>query len=227
VGVSPPGRPEGEHRRAQPEATPASPTRCAEAGQTELPPEGTAASGVGPAGAPDLQARALRWLAQREHSRHELRAKLLRAARPAARFGPVGKAAADDAADADNAGGKTDAALAAVVDALLDRLQARGLLSDERFVQSRVRVRGGASGLRRIEAELARHALELPADARQQLQASELDRAVALWQRRFGGVAAEPAQKARQMRFLAGRGFAVDVIYRAAAELQARAREGR
>jgi regulatory protein len=179
---------------------------------------------AGTAGAPDLQARALRWLAQREHSRHELRAKLLRAARQAAHVQSAGEAAADDLGDT---GGEADAKLAAAaVDALLDRLQARGLLSDERFVQSRVRVRGGAAGLRRIEAELARHALQLPADARQQLQASELQRAVALWQRRFGGVAADPAQKARQMRFLAGRGFAVDVIYRAAAELQARAREG-
>ncbi len=115
---------------------------------------------------------------------------------------------------------------AAAVDALLDRLQAEGLLSDERFVQSRLRVRAGGAGLRRIEAELARHALELPAQDRQALQAGELERAIALWQRRFGGVAAEPKLRARQMRFLAGRGFAADVIRRAAAELQRRAREG-
>ncbi|MBS0591866.1 MAG: RecX family transcriptional regulator, partial [Proteobacteria bacterium] len=36
----------------------------------------------------------------------------------------------------------------------------------------------------------------------------------------------EPKLRARQMRFLAGRGFAADVIRRAAAELQRRAREG-
>jgi len=186
-----------------------------------------------------LQARALRWLAQREHSRHELRAKLLRAQQRAADTGAHADADAADAEDAADdtaaghagspAGPAEDAqpdADAAAVDALLDRLQAEGLLSDERFVQSRLRVRAGGAGLRRIEAELARHALELPAHDRQALQAGELERAIALWQRRFGGVAAEPKLRARQMRFLAGRGFAADVIRRAAAELQRRAREG-
>jgi len=186
-----------------------------------------------------LQARALRWLAQREHSRHELRAKLLRAQQRAADTGAHADADAADAEDAADdtaaghagspAGPAEDAqpdADAAAVDALLDRLQAEGLLSDERFVQSRLRVRAGGAGLRRIEAELARHALELPAQDRQALQAGELERAIALWQRRFGGVAAEPKLRARQMRFLAGRGFAADVIRRAAAELQRRAREG-
>ena len=186
-----------------------------------------------------LQARALRWLAQREHSRHELRAKLLRAQQRAADTGAHADA---DAAGAEDAAGDAAAghagtpvgpaedaqpdADAAAVDALLDRLQAEGLLSDERFVQSRLRVRAGGAGLRRIEAELARHALELPAHDRQALQAGELERAIALWQRRFGGIAAEPKLRARQMRFLAGRGFAADVIRRAAAELQRRAREG-
>ncbi len=186
-----------------------------------------------------LQARALRWLAQREHSRHELRAKLLRAQQRAADTGAHADADAADAEDAADdtaaghagspAGPAEDAqpdADAAAVDALLDRLQAEGLLSDERFVQSRLRVRAGGAGLRRIEAELARHALELPAHDRQALQAGELERAIALWQRRFGGIAAEPKLRARQMRFLAGRGFAADVIRRAAAELQRRAREG-
>ncbi|MBS0595705.1 MAG: RecX family transcriptional regulator [Proteobacteria bacterium] len=200
-----------------------------------------------------LQARALRWLAQREHSRHELRAKLLRAAAAAAPIAACAHVPAEaeadadadadaDAADAEDAaddaaagragspvGPAEDAqpdADAAAVDALLDRLQAEGLLSDERFVQSRLRVRAGGAGLRRIEAELARHALELPAHDRQALQAGELERAIALWQRRFGGVAAEPKLRARQMRFLAGRGFAADVIRRSAAELQRRAREG-
>lgn len=194
-----------------------------------------------------LQARALRWLAQREHSRHELRAKLLRAAAaaaptaaradvPADADADAGAAGAEDAAD-DAAAGRAGSPVgpaedaqpdadAAAVDALLDRLQAEGLLSDERFVQSRLRVRAGGAGLGRIEAELARHALELPAQDRQALQAGELERAIALWQRRFGGVAAELKLRARQMRFLAGRGFAADVIRRAAAELQRRAREG-
>lgn len=172
---------------------------------------------------PDLQARALRWLAQREHSRVELRAKLLRSARQAAARDP-GDGSADDERARDNGDDDRSDAPAveiAAIDALLDRLEARGLLSDERFVQSRLRVRATGAGLRRLEAELARHALALPAADRERLQASEVQRAAALWRHRFGGVAADPKERARQMRFLAGRGFAADVIRRAAAALRA------
>lgn len=148
-----------------------------------------------------LQQRALAWLAQREHSRSELRRKLLRAA------------TADAAADAfaeDEAAPPAEAQ----VDALLDRLEQQGLLSDERFVASRLRVRASTRGARRIEAELAQHGLKLPADERQRLVDSELARALALWQRRFGAAGATPADRARQMRFLAGRGFDAEVIRR-------------
>ena len=48
----------------------------------------------------------------------------------------------------------------------------------------------------------------------QQARGSELERAQALWQRRFGSPGATPAERARQMRFLAGRGFGGDVIRR-------------
>ncbi|HMO48080.1 MAG TPA: regulatory protein RecX [Rubrivivax sp.] len=158
--------------------------------------------------APDLQARALGWLAQREHSRSELRRKLLQLARRSAADGnTAGTAEAADDAD--------DAELAAQVEQLLDRLQARGLLSEERFVESRVRVRAPVFGTRRIERELAQHGLELPPSQRRQLRDSELQRALQLWQRRFGAQAPGDArERARQMRFLAARGFSGDVIRR-------------
>jgi regulatory protein len=35
-----------------------------------------------------------------------------------------------------------------------------------------------------------------------------------VWQRRFGGPATDAADRARQMRFLAGRGFDTEVIRR-------------
>jgi regulatory protein len=169
------------------------------------------AAGEGAAAAA-LQGRALRWLARREHSRSELRAKLLRAAAGAVpgAFGGRGAVEADAGAAPD----------AAEVDALLDRLQRHGLLSDERFVQSRLRVRGAGHGLRRLEAELSRHALEMPAVDRQRLLATELPRAIELWRRRFGGLAADPKQRARQMRFLAARGFSAEVIRKAADALR-------
>jgi regulatory protein len=153
--------------------------------------------------AASLQARALGWLAQREQSRSELRRKLLRVALQA-QAGSVG----DEADAADN--GHEQAA--AQVDQLLDQLQAQGLLSDERFVESRVRVRASAMGTRRIQMELGRHGLKLSAKPLQQLRDSELQRAAQLWQRKYGTPAQDLRERARQMRFLAGRGFSADVI---------------
>jgi regulatory protein len=148
---------------------------------------------------PSLQARALGWLAQREQSRSELRRKLLRAARQSE---PEAEPA-DDASEQ--------------VDRLLDALQRQGLLSEERFVESRVRVRAPNLGTRRIQMELARHGLKLPAQPLQQLRDSELQRAAQLWQRKFGAPALDPRERARQMRFLAGRGFSGEVIRRVVA----------
>jgi regulatory protein len=142
-----------------------------------------------------LQARALGWLAQREQSRSELRRKLLRVAR---------QAPADAGPEPDDA--------AVMVDALLDALQAQGLLSEQRFVESRVRVRATGLGTRRIQMELARHGLKLPAQPLQQLRESELLRATQLWRRKFGTPAGDSRERARQMRFLAGRGFSGEVI---------------
>jgi regulatory protein len=157
--------------------------------------------------APSLQARALGWLAQREHSRSELRRKLLRAALPPAAEAEA-EAEAEGAADADSA----SADAAAKVEQLLEQLQSKGLLSEERFIEGRVRVRAAGMGTRRIEQELARHGLKLPAQPLQQLRDSELERATQLWRRRFGMPAQDLRERGRQMRFLAGRGFSGEVI---------------
>lgn len=158
---------------------------------------------------PSLQARALIWLAQREQSRSELRRKLMRLAAQPQRREPAGDAG--DPAGADTA--VADAAvLVEAIDVLLDRLQAQGLLSEERFIESRVRVRAAGLGARRIQAELAQHDLKLPPQTLQALRDSELERAWQLWQRKFGVTPTEQRERARQMRFLAARGFSGEVI---------------
>jgi regulatory protein len=166
-----------------------------------------------------LQARALGWLAQREQSRSELRRKLMRMAQRQQRA-----AAAEAAGQADSdaeAESPDPAALAAPIDALLDQLQAQGLLSEERFIEGRVRVRAVGQGTRRIQSELAQHGLKLPPQSLQALQQSEAERAMQLWQRKFGQPAADLRQRARQMRFLAARGFSgatIRAVLAAAAE---------
>lgn len=150
-----------------------------------------------------LKIRALQWLAQREHSQAELRTRLLRLAQAPGR----------DTAEATQASQASQASQAiSEVEPLLTWLAERGYLSDQRFVDSRVQVRSQRFGNLRIEAELRRHGLALDPNARAQLQGSELERARALWQRKYGAPAADLAGRLRQMRFLAGRGFSLAVV---------------
>jgi len=102
----------------------------------------------------------------------------------------------------------------AAVDRLLDWLAANKYLSDARFVESRVNARSRKQGSLRIKLELSRHGLALEPEQAAALRETEFARAQALWQRKFGEVAAEPRQRARQARFLAARGFAADVVRR-------------
>lgn len=134
-----------------------------------------------------LAARALGHLARREHSRAELARKL-----------------------APHAGSTAE------LDRLLDELQAKRLLSDRRFADVLVRSRGERFGAARVKQELAARGVdpELVREAADRLARSELERATAVWRRKFGAVAADAAERLRQMRFLAQRGFAAEVIRR-------------
>lgn len=153
-----------------------------------------------------LKARALQLLAQREHSALELRRKLLEHARriaAAAREGEPGRRlrAASPQVQAE-------------VEALLVWLHEGGHQSDARFTESRLRTRTQRYGNLRVRDELARHGLEPSPEASAVLAASEFERAQAVWARKFDGLPVDAADRGRQARFLAGRGFSADVIRR-------------
>ena len=160
------------------------------------------------------------WLAQREQSRSELRRKLMHVARRAA---GVGDAA--DARDADGAG-EALAEMTAAVEAVLDALEAGDLLSEQRFVDARVRSRQPRFGARRIQQELQQHGVQLRPDQLQALRSSEWQRASELWQRRFARTASDPRERARQARFLLARGFSAEVVRRVVAGQLAPASDG-
>jgi regulatory protein len=168
-----------------------------------------------------LKARAIGLLAQREHSRAELRRKLLRIdqqQRARCAGVPTGDAEADDAGtaspeDIDPEDGLEARSMA--VDALLDSLAAEGYLDESRFVESRLHVRAGRFGTQRIQQELARHGLKLDADQQATLRETELERAREVWHKRFGAEPSRDAtEQARQARFLLTRGFAPDLVRR-------------
>ena len=140
-----------------------------------------------------VKGRALRYLAQREHSRQELERKLARHVQD------------------------TEAASAELqISAALDELAAKGLLCEERAAASVLHSQGQRYGVRRLKQTLQGKGLEpaLVASTLQQARNTELARAQEVWRRRFGSPPADAAERARQMRFLAGRGFEGDIIRR-------------
>jgi len=149
-----------------------------------------------------LKACALQWLAQREQSRVELRRKLLRRARA-----DLASAVRPDGASEAPAEGVTEQ-----VEAVLDWLESNGYLSAERFVESRVHARAARFGNLRIRQELQQHQLGLSGELAQTLSESEIDRARAVRARRFAEAPRDAAERAKQARFLIGRGFSSDAV---------------
>lgn len=136
-------------------------------------------------GPQQCRAAAMNLLARREHSRQELRQKLL-------------------SRDFD----------AEAVDAALMALTAERLLSDERFVESYVRAKMNSGiGPLRLRQELREHGIagDLIDDALRDQPWRQL--AVEVRQKRFGGeLPQQYEERAKQMRFLQYRGFAAEQI---------------
>lgn len=134
-----------------------------------------------------LHTRAIRLLARREYARSELQQKL------------VAKGAPPDE-----------------VRTLLDELVAQGYLSDARYAQTLVASKSGAFGRRRLATALRAKGVGR-ADIDSALAAAGVDDEAALralWQRRFGRPPLDARDKARQVRFLQARGFALTAILR-------------
>ncbi|ASC63026.1 recombination regulator RecX [Achromobacter denitrificans] len=146
-----------------------------------------AAAGKPARSGPSLKMRAVGYLSRREHARGELARKLA--------------AHAEDPAE---------------VEAVLDALEKEGWLSNERFAQGLVHRRASRQGTARIVQELRQHGVDdnQVAELRDQVRATEYDRALEVWKKRFHAKPEDRAAYAKQARFLASRGFAHDVIRR-------------
>ena len=137
--------------------------------------------------APSLRARALRLLARREHSRLELQRKL-----------------APHAQDPDE------------LENLIADLVRRGWLSEQRVVEQLIHARRAKFGSQRIRQQLLEKGVaeELVAQALPQLRDGDVEAARALWQRKFGKLPRDTAERAKQVRFMQSRGFALETVLR-------------
>ena len=134
---------------------------------------------------PTLRERALRLLARREHCRAELARKLRAYASPEEEL-----------------------------EALLEDLSRRRLLSDERYAESRAHALSRKYGAARIAHELRAKGLDkgLAEQASGAARATEVERAREVWHRRFRVAPKTREERAKQMRFLQSRGFSFDAI---------------
>jgi regulatory protein len=154
---------------------------------------------------PSLKARALRLLSMREYSRKGLAAKLEESAARMLKF---------QAPEEDSEQVIPSVPLTLQIEAVLDDFEARGWLSDQRFAEALVRRRSERFGTRKIQDELAQAGVDSAktADLLKNLKETEYQRAYELWLRKFGAVATEQKERARQYRFLASKGFSSDVV---------------
>ena len=136
---------------------------------------------------PSLKGRAMRLLSQREHSRKELEQKL----KPHE---------------------ETPGELAEA----LDFLAAKDFINEKRVVESVVNRRSSKLGAARVRQELM--AKGLPADdiaeAVETMRGTELERALAVWRKKFGAPPSDASERAKQVRFLVSRGFAAEIVRR-------------
>jgi regulatory protein len=134
---------------------------------------------------PDLRTRALKLLSRREYSRAELYGKL---------------AARTEDLDALNH--------------LLDDLERRNWLSDERFTEQMIHAKRARFGSPRMAHDLRRKGVsrELIDNLLQGAKSQDLVAAREVWKRKFGCPPASREERAKQARFLQARGFDADVI---------------
>jgi regulatory protein len=132
-----------------------------------------------------LKSQAIRLLARREYARSELEEKL-----------------AAKGADRNE------------LRLMLDELTSLGFLSDERYARTVANQKAGRYSRRSIAGGLKAKGVGTDAIDAALLEADASDEStlLALWQRRFGRVPADEREKARQVRFLQSRGFALSAI---------------
>jgi regulatory protein len=136
---------------------------------------------------PSLRARAMRFLARREHSRAELQRKLSAVAKEG-----------DD------------------VEALLDELAQKGWLSDARYAELAVRSKARRFGPLKVAHQLRAKGVgdETIALAFAGAGTDGTANLEQVWRSRFRAAPADERERARQVRFLQGRGFSLEVILR-------------
>jgi|SRR5689334_13449790 len=131
----------------------------------------------------ELKVRALRFLMRREHSRAQLARKLA----------PYAESPA-------------------LLQSLLNELEEKKQLSDERYAEARAHWLSRKYGAAKIRQDLKAHGIA-EALLQRVSSAGELEKARAILARKYRAPAATREEKAKRARFLQSRGFSLDVVH--------------
>ncbi len=140
-----------------------------------------------------LRNKALQFLSKREYSRAELAGKLRLQLDP-----------------------EQLEAQQAELQQILDDFEQRGWLSDERFAEQWTHFRSQRYGPGRLKQELRQKGVASVLIEQSLEQVADQEEATArrLWQKKFGQPPQDAKERAKQLRFLASRGFSTGVIYK-------------
>ena len=132
-----------------------------------------------------LHERALRLLARREYTRYGLASRL-----------------------------KQEAGSQAALEALLDQLECQGYLSDQRAAEALLRKHAEHHGVLRLRQDFQQQGVPatIARSLLEEARAREVQAGRAVWARKFGQLPETAMDRARQMRYLANRGFSRSTI---------------
>ncbi|MGL4667522.1 MAG: recombination regulator RecX [Saezia sp.] len=153
-----------------------------------------------------IRVKLLSMLASREYSRHEMKQKasawLMRQKRLHA------KDSDEESREASDEGAANE------LSQILDEFEAKGWLSDARYVESLINQKAHRLGTGRLKQELKVKGIheDLAQEALAKMEASESERAYEVWERKFKAPPTDPKSYQKQMRFLLYRGFSIDAI---------------
>jgi len=141
--------------------------------------------------AQELKARALRYLARREHSRDELARKL-----------------------------SPHAESPEILEGTLDWLESTNRLSNQRFAEVRAHSLARKYGAAKIRQDLASKGISEELSSRIACTGDELAKAKAILERKYRAPAATREERAKRARFLQSRGFSYDTIRAVVADVE-------
>lgn len=174
-----------------------------------------------------IKTKALNLLARREYTRAELEKKLLAWARNLSRQQQTAKITQGECLseyssfdenieqyDDESTRESNASSMAQEICHVLDALQTRGLLSDERALESLLNQKAHRFGGNRLKQDMLAKGFDtsIIQTTLEELKDTEFDRALTTWQRKFSAPPLDAASYNKQARFLSYRGFSAEIV---------------